>query len=146
MKFVANGFVTELPQGWQDRSMITMVNLADTEGFAPNIIIMRQQISPQTSIEDYAHEQRLATAAEIPDLEVIDERAAVVGGAPAFQRLQRFVAQGQTLQQAQTFVLGDREVFVLTCTATLEKFNDNIAHFRRVVDNFRLFNPASTAF
>lgn len=141
MKFIANGFVTELPDGWQDHSMVTLVNAADAGGFAPNIIVMRQAVAPETSIEDYAHEQRRITEAEIPDLEVLDERVAQVGGAPAFQRLQRFVAQGHALQQAQTYVLGDREIFVLTCTATLEKFDDQIPYFRRVVENFRLFNP-----
>lgn len=145
MKFIANGFVTELPDGWQDRSMLTLVNATDAGGFAPNIIVMRQSVAPETSIEDYVRQQRLITEAEIPDLEVLDERLAQVGGVPAFQRLQRFVAQGQTLQQAQTYVLGDREIFVLTCTATLEKFNDQIPYFRQVVENFRLFNPDTAA-
>lgn len=140
MRLIANGFVTELPEGWEDRSMITLVGGAGTAGFAPNVVIMRQGAAPQTSIEAYAREQRAATEAEIDDLEIVDERAATVGGAPAFQRLQRFSAQGRRLQQAQTYVLGDRVVFILTCTATLEQFNDHIAHFRRVVDTFRLFN------
>ena len=152
MRLIANGFVTDLPEGWEDRSMITLVGAAGATGatgatgFAPNVVIMRQRVAPQTNIEAYAREQRAATEAEIDDLEVIDERAATVGGAPAFQRLQRFSAQGRRLQQAQTYVLGDRVVFILTCTAALEQFNDHIAHFRRVVDNFRLFNPESARF
>ncbi|HEY0078955.1 MAG TPA: DcrB-related protein [Pyrinomonadaceae bacterium] len=141
MRLIANGFVADLPEGWEDRSMITLVGRPEGTGFAPNVVVMRQRVAPQTSIEAYAREQRAATEAEIPGLEIIDERTATVGGAPAFQRLQRFSAHGLQLQQAQTYVLGDGLVFVLTCTATLEQFNHHIAHFRQVVDSFRLFNP-----
>jgi hypothetical protein len=138
MKFVANGFTTEMPEGWQDRSMITLVNTAGEAGFAPNAVIMREPVSPRTSIEDYAAQQRLLTIREIPDLEVLDERPATVNGAPAFQRLQRFESQGRRLQQAQTYVLGDSMVFVITCTATLEQFNQNISAFRHIVDHFQI--------
>lgn len=140
MKLISNGFVTALPEGWEDRSMITLVGPAGGAGFAPNVVVMRQRVAPQTGVEDYARQQRAATEAEIPGLEVLDERAALVGGAPAFQRLQRFAAQGRLLQQAQTYVLGDGVVFVLTCTATLEQFDEQIPHFRSVVENFRLFD------
>lgn len=138
MKFVANGFATEMPEGWQDRSMITMVGPVTVSGFAPNAVIMREQVSTRTSIKDYAAQQRLLTAREIPDLEVLDERPTTVNGAPAFQRLQRFTSQGRRLQQAQTYVLGDAVVFVITCTATLEQFNESIPAFRHIVDHFQL--------
>jgi hypothetical protein len=99
---------------------------------------MRQPVGPRVSIEDYAQEQGQAARAEIPGLEIIDERPARVNGCPAFQRLQRFPAQGRVLQQAQTFVLAKNMVFVITCTATLETFDSNIPTFRRLVDAFQV--------
>jgi hypothetical protein len=138
MKFTANDFTTDLPDNWQDRSMLTLVGPTDGAGFAPNVVIMRQPVSPQTSIEDYARQQRAVTEAEIPDLEVLDERPTTVNNAPAYQRLQRFTAQGRRLQQAQTYVLGHSVIFVITCTALLENFDKQINAFRRVVDHFQL--------
>ena len=144
MKFVAHGWTTEMPAGWQDRSMVTLVRPSpDGRSFAPNVVVLRQAVAPRTSIEDFARAQRAAAVAEIPDLQILDERPATVGGAPAYQRLQRFTAQGQQLQQAQTYILRDATVFVVTCTATLAQFNDQIADFRRIVDGFRFFDPAS---
>lgn len=137
MKFTANDFTTDLPDGWQDRSMLTLVGPADGSGFAPNVVIMREPVSPRTSIEDYAREQHALARAEIPDLEVLDERPTTVNSAPAYQRLQRFTARGRRLQQAQTYVLSDRVVFVITCTAPLDNFDSQIPAFRRVVDNFQ---------
>jgi hypothetical protein len=137
MKFIANGFTTDLPDNWQDRSMITLVG-PPRDGFAPNAVVMRQPVGPRVSIEDYAQEQGQAARAEIPGLEIIDERPARVNGCPAFQRLQRFSAQGRMLQQAQTFILGNGMIFVITCTATLEHFNDSIPTFRRFVDAFQI--------
>ncbi len=135
MKFIANGFTTDLPDDWQDRSMITLVG-PPRDGFAPNAVIMREPVGPRVSIEDYAREQREAALAEIPGLEIIDERPTRVNGCAAFQRLQRFSAQGRMLQQTQTFVLAKGLVFVITCTAALEHFDASIPAFRRLADAF----------
>lgn len=140
MKLVANGWATELPAGWQDRSMVTMVKPSDGRTFAPNVVVTRQPVTPQTSVEDFARQQRAATLAEIPDLQILDERPTQVAGAPAFQRLQRFASRGQNIQQAQTYVLKDAVVLVITCTATLEQFDAQIADFRRILDSFRFFD------
>lgn len=139
MKFLANGFTTELPEGWVDRSMITLVGtVSDATGFASNVVIMRERVGARVSVEDYAAEQRRATEAELPNLEVLDERPTKVNGAAAFQRLQRFNAGGQQLQQAQTYILGKEEVFVITCTMTVAQFDENAAAFRRIVENFSI--------
>ena len=137
MKYIAHGFTTELPDAWQDRSMITLVG-PPRNGFAPNAVIMREPVGPRVSIEDYAQAQREAALAEIPALEIIDERPTRVNRYAAFQRLQRLPAQGRMLQQAQTYILGDRIVFVITCTALLEDFDASIPSFRRLVDAFQM--------
>jgi hypothetical protein len=141
MKLIANGFVTDIPEGWEDRSMITLVGPGGADDFAPNVVVMRERIEAGADVADYARRQRAMTEREIPDLQVLDERLTTVGGAPAFQRLQRFDAGGRRLQQAQVYVLTGHTAFVLTCTATLEQFDEQIPHFRRVVDSFRLFDP-----
>lgn len=139
MKFIANGFTTELPDAWQDRSMITLVG-PPKNGFAPNVVIMREEIPLTLSIEEYAKRQRDAATAEIPGIEVIDERPTVVNGAPAFQRLHRFATQGRTLQQAQTYILGRGVVFAITCTATIDNFNESIPSFQQIVNMFQVGN------
>ncbi|MEW6735142.1 MAG: DcrB-related protein [Acidobacteriota bacterium] len=145
MKMIANGFITDLPQGWEDRSMITLVGPTGSSGFAANVVVTREHITAPTNIEDYAKEQGEAMAAEIPGVEVLDERAITLHGAPAFQRLQRFVLEGQHIQQAQTFVLGEGGIFVITCSASVVDFDKNILAFRHIVETFRLFKPEAVA-
>lgn len=140
MKVTANGWTTELPPGWDDRSMITLVGPVGSSGFAVNIVVTREQVDPDTSVEDYAHEQRAAIQGEVEGYEILDERPTTVGGAPAYQRLQSFQIEGEQLQQVQTFVLGDRVMFVITGTATVADFDDNTPAFRRVVEAFSLFD------
>lgn len=141
--FIANGFTFEMPENWHDRSMITVVEAAESKAFASNVIVMRQEVPNGTSIEDYARQQLVATRQAISDLIVLDERQTSINNCPAVQRLQRFVANGQQLQQAQTYILAGEIVLVVTCTATLDDFAEVGHAFRRILDTFRLFDPTA---
>jgi len=141
MRLVSNSFSTELPSGWEDRSMMTLLGPRDATGFASNIVIVRERIGSRVSVEDYAARQRAAMEREIAAIEVLDERPARINGSPAYQRLQRFSAQGHRVQQAQTFILREGTVFVVTCTAALSDFDNHLDAFRKVVDEFRWVEP-----
>jgi len=140
--FTANGWQSIVPAGWSDRSIITLVGATGAAGVAANIVVTREETNgQQLSIEDYAETQKQAMAAEIPHLQILDERPATLGDAPAFQRLQRFEIENVTIQQAQTFVLAKDAVYVITGTAAIEDFNGIINAVREFTENFRLTNP-----
>lgn len=140
MEFTAHQWKSALPAGWSDRSMITLVGATGASGIAANIVVTRQQIDNQTSIEDYAEAQKQMMMREIEHVEILDERPTTVNGAPAFQRLQRFEAENFQVQQAQTFVLGADSVFVITGTAALEDFNKITGAVREFTENFQFTN------
>lgn len=144
MKVIANGFAVELPKGWDDRSLITLAAPTSANGFAPNVVVTRERIPANVSIEAYAQAQRTAMKEEVPALEILDERATTINGAPAFQRLQRFTMEGQQLQQAQTYVLAQGLVFVITGTAAIADFDNQIPAFRQIIESFRLFDPEAS--
>ena len=137
MKFSANDWEAVLPGGWADRSMITLVGAAGASGMAANIVVTREETGGFTSVEEYAEGQKQAMAAEIERLEILDERATTLNGAPAFQRLQRFQIEDLTVQQAQTFVLGGDGVFVITGTAEVGDFDGIIPAVKEFTENFR---------
>lgn len=139
-KFNANDWESVLPGGWSDRSMITLVGATGASGIAANIVVTREEIDGFMSVEDYAETQKQAMAAEIEQLEILDERPTTLNGAAAFQRLQRFQIEDLIVQQAQTFVLGGGSVFVITGTAAVEDFNSIIDAVREFTENFRLTN------
>lgn len=140
MKIIANGFTTIVPDGWDDRTMTTLVGSVGASGFAANIVVTRERVDARMSVEDYAAGQREAMLAEIPELEILDERPTSISGAPAFQRLQRFTIEGEQLQQAQTFVLANGIIFVITMTTTIADFDKQIPALRSVTDNLRFFD------
>ncbi|HXG84036.1 MAG TPA: DcrB-related protein [Pyrinomonadaceae bacterium] len=140
MKFTANEWKSVLPGGWADRSMITLVGATGASGIAANIVVTREELDGQTGVEDYAESQKQAMAEEIERLEILDERATTLNGAPAFQRLQRFQIEDLIVQQAQTFVLDKNVVFVITGTASVEDLDAIIDAVRAFAENFRLLN------
>lgn len=140
MKFTANEWNSVLPGGWADRSMITLVGATGASGIAANIVVTREETDGFMTVEDYAEGQKQAMAAEIERLEILDERAATLNGAPAFQRLQRFQIEDLIVQQAQTFVLDKNAVFVITGTASMEDFDGIIDAVRAFTENFKLIN------
>lgn len=140
MKFTANDWESVLPGGWADRSMITLVGATGASGIAANIVVTREEIGGQISVEDYAEAQKQAMAAEIELLEILDERPTTLNGAAAFQRLQRFQIEDLIVQQAQTFVLSGDSVFVITGTASIEDFDGIIDAVREFTENFKLSN------
>lgn len=126
-----------MPENWQDRSLITLIGETGAAGIAANIVVTRETVDRATSVEDYAAQQKQAIAAEVPNLEVLDERSIVLNDAPAFQRLQRFAVDDLAIQQVQTFVLVNAIVFSITGTAHLADFNNSIHAFKEFTENFR---------
>ncbi len=135
MPFVTNDFQLNLPDGWQDGSLITLIGPTSASGFAANVVFTREDVSGETTIEEFA----AAQASAIDNLEILDERALTLGELPAFQRLQRFELEGRSLQQLQTFVLYLTKIFTITCTAEIAEFETNAAAFREIVNSFQLF-------
>ena len=139
--FTANDWTSIFPDGWNDRSMITLIGATGAAGIAANIVVTKEETDGQTvSVEDYAEAQKQAMTAEIPQLQILDERPTTVNGAPSFQRLQRFQIENVVIQQAQTFILSKNAVYVITGTAAIEDFNGIIDALRRFTENFRLTN------
>ncbi len=80
-----------LPNGWADCSMIPLVGATGVAGITANIIVTREEIDAQTSIEDYAETQKQAMMKEIDRVETLNERATIEDDAPAVKYLERLM-------------------------------------------------------
>ena len=141
IKLIANGFVADLPQGWEDRTVTTIVGPTDSSGFAANIVITKQAVPSKISIDAFAREQLNLLSSTCVGFQLLDACPTTVLHFPAFQQRHRFPADQRMLQQAQTFILCDAVVYIITCTATVEGFESYTHTFRQVVDSFQLFDP-----
>ena len=144
MRTIANGFATDLPAGWEDRSMTTLVGPRGKGGFAPNVVVTRERLSG-ARLEEYARTQLEGASAQLPGLQVIGEKRGELGGLASIRRLQRFTTGGKQIQQSQTFALGPDRAVVVTCSAQLEEFDECLPAFEEVLASFRFFDTGSTA-
>jgi hypothetical protein len=139
MPFFTNHFRLDLPDGWQDGSLITLIGPTSANGFAANVVFTREDVNDEVSVEEFAAAQLNASNDLIVNLEILDERSLPLGGLPAFQRLRSFELEGRSLQQLQTFVRYLSHVFAITCTAEVAEFETHAAAFREIVNSFQLF-------
>lgn len=140
MHYKASNFSLDVPDDWQDRSIISFVATVAPSEFAPNVVITKEAVDEETSVEDYAHRQFAVTQAEVAGLTIIDQQNITIEGNPAIQIVQKISAHGLNLQQLQTFVLAGDEIIILTCTATAAGFEQHSARFQQIAQSLRLQN------
>lgn len=138
-KFIANGFQSEAPAGWDDRSTITLVG-PTTHGIASNIVVTRMPLSNGTTVADFAANQLEALAQEVVDLQIEDERKTERNGRPLVQRLHQFSSGEQTVKQVQTYLVHAYQTgtvgLVITGTSSPQGFDLAMPAFKQFVDAF----------
>lgn len=138
MQYKASNFSLDVPDDWEDRSIISFVATVAPTEFAPNVVITKEAVAEETSVEDYAHRQFAVTQSEVAGLTVIDQQNIIVEGNPAVQIIQKISAHGLNLQQLQTFVLAGEEIIIVTCTTTAASFHQHSARFQKIAQSLRL--------
>jgi hypothetical protein len=145
MKVLGSGFVSNLPRGWEDRSLITLVGPTSYGGFAANVIIARERAGPGFTMEESARRQLDALENEVGSVNIVYERPTSINGATALERLQRFHAEGREIEQLQTFIVNDGMLFTVICTAESDEFVRHREAFRSVIESFHCYDPETTS-
>lgn len=140
MRYQTGNFSLEVPDDWQDRSIISFTASVAPSEFAPNVVVTREAIDARMSVEEYANRQFDLTQAEVQGLKIIERKNTTVGHLPAVQIVQKIAAHGLNLQQLQTFILIDEIIVIVTCTSTAAAFNQHLPRFQKIVESCRLIN------
>ena len=138
MKLKHNEFSTVIPQNWDDRTMITLAAPFRPGEFATNVVMTKHAVEPTQSLEDFVREQTQILAQSLSNFEVLDYRVNQINGHPSCQQLHRFRSENGMIQQVQTFILANQNVYAITGTATLEKFDESLDAFCQIVENFEI--------
>ena len=136
MLYSAVDFTIETPDDWEDRSIVSFAAPTLLGEFAPNLVVTREAVDLETSIEEYAYRQFDIAHQEVAGLQIINRENTTLGGRPAVEIVQRLSSHGLNLQQIQMFILLRREICVITCTATVGSFNQYLPRFRKLFDSF----------
>lgn len=140
MLYRANDFTIETPEEWEDRSIITFAAPSQIGEFAPNLVITREAVDLEMSVEEYAYRQFDIAQQEVAGLQIVSQENTTLDGRPAVEIVQRLSAHGLNLQQLQTFILLQAEICIITCTATVGSFNQFLPRFRKILDSFQVAN------
>ncbi|MEL7369582.1 MAG: DcrB-related protein [Myxococcota bacterium] len=142
-KFQANGIHSIVPEGWVDRSTLTLVGPTSEDGFAANIVVTRQPIDEGTDVTAFGKSQCEELAASFEAMRVDDERTIRLKGREVYQRLHALQLGGRWVQQVQTYFVrgphprtGLTEGFVVTGSAAVESFDANQEFFKRFTEAF----------
>lgn len=138
MRYQANNFTIETPDDWLDRSIITFVAESQPNEFAPNVVITKERLDAELSVEEYAYRQFEIAQREVRGMKIVAQKNTTLSGRPAIEIVQKLAAHNLNLQQLQIFVLLDCEICVITCTATVGNFNQFLPRFRRILDSFHI--------
>lgn len=138
--FRANGFDSELPQGWSDRSMITLVGPTSQDGFAANLVVTRQPLERGTSVTAFGQSQVEAIANEVEEVKVQFERTANIREREVFQRIHEIRVGDRWIRQVQAYYVVDRDGqrtgFVVTGSTSPEAFEEALPAIQHFIAKF----------
>jgi hypothetical protein len=133
------GFAVPLPEGWQDRTVLTLVEPAPGAEGSASIVVTRDQLPPGTSPDAYAGMHEAVLRAEAGSrLERLECDQVSVAGRPATVRSYRWALGEEVLRQRIWCIAADGVGLCITASAPEARFEQLAPAFATAVDGFRL--------
>jgi hypothetical protein len=138
----AADFDLPLPDGWSDRTAVTLAGPASVDGYVPNVVVTREALCSNLGLGGFAdgHLRLLREHAE--EVSVLSTEETQLGGTRALVRTIRFrVGDSQALVQLQAFAVANGVGYALVGTTGETAFADAEPSLRTIIDGFRLTTP-----
>lgn len=142
----AGDFGLPLPDGWSDRTAVTLAGPASVDGYVPNVVVTREALCSRLGLGGFAdgHLRLLRDQAE--EVSVLSTEETQLGGTRALVRTVRFrVGDTAPLVQLQAFVVANQLGYALVGTTGEQAFADAEPQFRSIFEGFRLATEAVPA-
>ena len=146
---VGAGLQGIIPDGWVDRSTVTLVGPA-SGGFAANIVVTREPVAPGSTPAAYGRAELESLIQGFDDLSVDHEETTELRGRTVFRRVQSFQMHGRWLRQLQIYMVLVRpgqqwEALIITATASRESFDAHEGDFERFAEALEFLESSATA-
>jgi hypothetical protein len=117
--YQGNGFSISQPDGWEDKTIHTIMGPVDN-GIQHNILITVEPNVPFKSVDEYADIQITAIETELQSCILLKrEKITLANGFPAYKVVFRWTPSDKfRVYQEQIFVLADKTAYKLTTTFT----------------------------
>jgi hypothetical protein len=138
----AGDFDLPLPDGWSDRTAVTLAGPASVDGYVPNVVVTRDALCSNLGLGGFAdgHLRLLREHAE--EVSVLSTEETQLGGTRALVRTVRLrVGDAPALVQLQAFTVANGMGYALVGTTGESAFPAAEPALRSIMDGFRLTSP-----
>jgi hypothetical protein len=128
-----------LPEGWCDRTVLTIAGPADEGGVVSNVVVTREPLCAGMGLGGFADGHLRLLELQVDEIEVLSTEHATVDGQRALVRTVRFrVGDERPLVQLQAMLVVDGVGHAVIGTASAEGFAAVEPVLRRLLDGFRV--------
>jgi hypothetical protein len=138
----AGDFDLPLPDGWSDRTAVTLAGPASVDGYVPNVVVTREALCSNLGLGGFAdgHLRLLREHAE--EVSVLSTEETQLGGTRALVRTVRLrVGDAPALVQLQAFTVANGMGYALVGTTGEASFAGAEPALRSILEGFRLTSP-----
>jgi hypothetical protein len=137
-----DAFALPLPEGWADRTVVTLAGPADVAGYAPNIVVTREALCDHMGLGGFSQGWQALLADQVPVTPLGPVEHTEIAGRPANVRIVSWAAAGVRLTQI-AFLFVDHEIgYAVVGTCTEDRFVEFEPVFRSVAAGFQLAQEA----
>ena len=138
-------YTLPLPEGWTDRTAVTLVAPPSGEGFSANVVVTRQALCDNLGLGGFADGHAALIREHATEYAVLATEHGELDGERCLLRTVRWrVGDEPAVQQLQAFCVRDGHGVAVIGSAAAERFAEAEPYFRRTLDGFR-FAPAPVA-
>ena len=137
-----DAFALPLPEGWADRTVVTLAGPADPAGYAPNIVVTREALCDHMGLGGFSQGWQALLADQVPVTPLAPVEHTEIAGRPANVRIVSWAAAGVRLTQI-AFLFVDHEIgYAVVGTCTEDRFAEFEPVFRSIAAGFQLAQEA----
>jgi hypothetical protein len=137
-----DAFALPLPEGWADRTVVTLAGPADHSGYAPNIVVTREVLCDHMGLGAFSQGWQTLLSDQVPVTPHGEVEQTEIAGRRANIRTVSWAAAGVHLTQiAFLFVEGELG-YAIVGTCTHDRFGEFEPVFRQVAAGFKLAEEA----
>ena len=134
----ATTFELPLPEGWRDRTAVTIVGPPAAGGYIPNLVVTAEPLCANMGLGGFAEGSANLQRQHASEWAVLSSEHGPVGGERGLIRIVRWRMGDQpVLVQLQAYCVRDGVGYALVGTATEDGFAGAEPQLRAVVEGFR---------
>jgi hypothetical protein len=142
----AGDFDLPLPEGWSDRTAVTLAGPSSVDGYVPNVVVTREALCSNLGLGGFAEGHLRLLREHAEEVSVLSTEETQLGESRALVRTVRFrVGDTPPLVQLQAFVVGSGMGYALVGTTGEASFAAAEPEFRAIFEGFRLSDRAVAA-